>query len=58
MLDVLLPATDAGAIAQAVAVVVVWAGALWALRNRPDSRLLTFGAGLVVLAFMGVRALH
>ena len=58
MLDVLLPATDAGVIAQAAAVVVVWAGAQWALRNRPDSRLLTFGAGLVVLAFIGVRALH
>jgi hypothetical protein len=58
MIDVLLPATDAGVIAQVVVVIVVWAGALWTLRNRPDSRLLTFGAGLLVLAFIGVRALH
>ena len=58
MLDVLLPATDGGVIAQLVFVLVVWAIALWLLRNRPDSRLLATGVGLVLVALIGVRALH
>jgi hypothetical protein len=58
MFDVLLPATDAGVVIQLVVVIVTWLGALWALRNRPDARLLTIGAGLVLLASIGVRALH
>lgn len=58
MVDFLLPATDGGVIAQLLAVFVVWLGALWSLRNRPDARLVVFGAGLLVLALIGVRALH
>lgn len=58
MLDVLLPTTDGGVIAQLVFVLVVWAIALWLLRNRPDSRLLAAGVGLVLVALIGVRALH
>ena len=58
MRDLLLPATDAGVIGQLAAVVAVWVIALWALRNRPDARLFAVGAGLVLLALIGVRALH
>lgn len=58
MLDLLLPSTDGGVIAQLVVVVALWLGGLWALRNRPDARLLLAGGGLVVLALIGVRALH
>lgn len=58
MRDFLLPATDGGVIAQLAAVVALWAIALWALRNRPDARLLAAGAGLVVVALIGLRTLH
>jgi hypothetical protein len=58
MRDLLLPATDGGVIAQLLAVVALWAISLWALRNRPDHRLLAIGVGLVLLALVGVRALH
>jgi hypothetical protein len=58
MRDFLLPATDGGVVAQLVSVVVLWVITLWALRNRPDHRLLAAGAGLVLLALIGVRALH
>lgn len=58
MTDVLLPATDGGVIAQLVFVLVTWAIALWLLRNRPDSRLVVVGVGLVLVALIGVRTLH
>ena len=58
MRDLLLPATDAGVMAQLAAVAALWAISLWALRNRPDDRLLAIGVGLVLLALIGVRALH
>lgn len=58
MLDLLLPETDAGVIAQLLLVLVMWLGGLWSLRNRPDARLVVAGAGLLMLGLIGLRALH
>ncbi len=58
MRDLLLPATDAGVVTQLFLVLALWLIALWSLRNRPDSRLLVTGAGLVILGLIGLRALH
>lgn len=58
MRDLLLPATDAGVIAQLVIVVVLWVAAVSALRNQAEWRLVAIGAGLITLALIGIRALH
>ena len=58
MRDLLPPATDEGVIAQLVAVVALWVISLWALKNRRDARLFAAGAGLLLVALIGVRALH
>jgi hypothetical protein len=58
ILDLLLPATDAGVAAQLVVVFVVVAIALWRFWSNPEIRLLVVGSGIVVLGLMGLRALH
>ena len=58
MRDLLLPATDAGVVAQLVGVVILWLAAVIALRNQAEWRLVAIGAGLIALALIGVRALH
>lgn len=58
LLDLLLPATDAGVAAQFVIVVIILAVALWRFWANPDLRLVVIGTGLVVLGLMGFRALH
>jgi uncharacterized membrane-anchored protein len=58
ILDLLLPATDAGVAAQLVAVFVVVAIALWRFWSNLEIRLLVVGSGIVVLGLMGLRALQ
>lgn len=56
--EILRPRTDAGAFGQLAVVVFVWLGVLWGVRRRPDARLVTFGAGLLLVGLMGLRAAH
>jgi hypothetical protein len=58
ILDILLPSTDQGVVMQLVVVVVLFGFALWKFWRNLEARLLTTGLGLVVLALMGLRALH
>lgn len=57
-MEVLLPRTDAGALVQALVVVVVWVAALLALRRSREGRLLVAGLGLMAMAWLGLRSLH
>jgi hypothetical protein len=56
--ELLQPRTDAGVVAQALVLGAVWAAGWWWARRRPDARLLVTGAGLVLLALLGLRAAH
>lgn len=58
MLDVLLPRTDAGVLAQFIVVIVVFALAIFALRRQPEWRLLVTGIGVLTLGLMAARAIH
>lgn len=58
MRDFLLPATDGGVIAQLVMVLLLWAVAVITLRHQAEWRLVAIGFGLVVVALIGLRALH
>ncbi len=54
----LLPRTDAGVLAQLVVLLLTVGAGLWWTRQRPDARLVVIGAGLLLIALMGVRAAH
>lgn len=56
--DLLLPRTDAGVLAQLSIVLVASGIAIWALRKRPDAALVVIGVTVVTLSLMGLRALH
>jgi hypothetical protein len=56
--DVLLPATDAGVLLQLSIVMAAGPGALWAVRRDADLRLFVAGMWIMVIAAMGLRALH
>jgi hypothetical protein len=58
VIDLLLPRTDAGAAAQAVAAAVLFTGALVAVRRNRD--LVWFVAGLATLTFawFALRTVH
>jgi len=58
ILDIVLPSTDLGVLAQTLAAFVVFVLALWRFWRSPDARLLTIGFGLVLFGFFGFRALH
>lgn len=58
IVDLLLPATDAGVVAQFVVVGLVLVSVLWRFWSNPEARLLVIGSGLVILGLMGFRALH
>lgn len=58
VLDLLLPRTDAGVLAQVVAALIVFGGALAAVWRHPEFRVLVIGLGLTFFGFAGVRALH
>lgn len=55
--EVLLPRTDAGALAQVVVAVVVTA-TLVAVTRSAEACLLVLGIGLVALGWMALRILH
>jgi hypothetical protein len=58
IVDLLLPATDAGVVVQFVVVGLVLVAVLWRSWSNPEARLLVIGSGLVILGLMGFRALH
>jgi len=58
MLDLLLPATDGGVLAQVIIVAVVAAGLLVIVRRNRDLRLLVVGITVLTFGLMAVRAVH
>lgn len=56
--EVLLPATDAGAIGQMVGAVVLTLVAAVLLRRHRDAQLLAIGVGVALFSLMAVRTLH
>lgn len=58
MIDLILPATDAGVAVQLVVFVVLGGLALFATRHHREWRLVAVGSLLLVLGLFGLRALH
>lgn len=58
MIDLVLPATDAGVAVQVAVVLLLGSGAVFVSRKRREWRLVAIGATLMVLGFFGLRALH
>lgn len=58
MIDLILPRTDGGVLAQLVVVTVLFATATWLARRHKDVRVLVIGLWLLAYGGMGVRALH
>ena len=58
MLDALLPRTDAGVLAQFIAVMVVSALAIIAVRRQPEWRIFVTGVSVLTLGLMAARAIH
>jgi hypothetical protein len=54
----LLPTSDQAAITQAVVVLVLGAAAIIALRRHHEARIFAIGVTILLLAAMGLRALH
>ncbi len=57
-MDILLPRTDAGALAQVVVLAVTLVATLVVVRRSAEARLLVLGVGLVALGWMALRTLH
>lgn len=58
MVDLLLPRTDAGALAQAVTAAVLYTGALVAVRRNPDMLWFVGGLATLTLAWFALRTVH
>ncbi|MEA2024099.1 MAG: hypothetical protein U9N79_07380 [Actinomycetota bacterium] len=58
MIDVLLPATDAGVAFQFSVVLTVGIVGLIAARRRRDVRLLVIGLTVLLVSVMALRAIH
>jgi hypothetical protein len=58
VLDLLLPATDAGVAAQFGLLLVVTATAAWFARHNKDILRLVIGLSLLLAGLMAVRAIH
>ncbi len=56
--EVLLPRTDAGALAQVIGVIAVTLIVVVLVRRERSLVLLATGAGMVLLGVMGLRTLH
>ncbi len=56
--DLLLPATDAGVALQVAIVVAVGLALAFVFRRSSEWRLLVLGGTLLLLAGIGIRALH
>ena len=58
LLDLALPSTDAGAIAQAVIALVVLGTAYWFVRRQAEARIFVIGLAVLSLSLMALRAVH
>lgn len=58
MIDLLLPSSDQAALVQAIVVLLLGGLAVLALRRRSEARIFAIGATILLLAIMGVRAIH
>jgi len=58
LIELLLPRTDAGALAQAVAAAVVTTGALIALRRNRDLMWFVGGLATLTFAWFALRTVH
>lgn len=58
MIDWLLPSSDAVAVTQAAVVLVVGIAAIIALRRHREARIFAIGITMLLLAAMGLRAIH
>lgn len=58
MLDLLLPRTDAGVLAQLIIATIVFALMTWRFWSNKDARIFVIGLWVMTYAAMGVRALH
>jgi hypothetical protein len=58
VVDLLLPRTDAGALAQAVVTAAAATGALVALRHNRDLRWFVAGLATLTFAWFALRTLH
>lgn len=58
LVEILLPRTDAGVLAQLVTLAVAVLIVSLLMRRERELLLLTWGVGLVLLGGMGLRALH
>ena len=58
MIDLLLPSSDQAALVQAIVVLLLGGLAVFVLRRRSEARIFAIGATLLLLAIMGVRAIH
>lgn len=56
--ELLLPRTDAGALAQAIGVIAVTIFVVVLVRRERSLVLLAIGASMVLLGVMGIRTLH
>ncbi|MCD9624254.1 hypothetical protein [Rhabdothermincola salaria] len=53
-----LPRTDGGVYVQAVAALILFAGALWLARRNRDALTFVAGAAVLTVGLMGLRLLH
>jgi len=58
MIDLLLPASDQAAIVQVVVVLALGGVAIVVLRRQREARIFAIGFTLLLLAAMGLRAIH
>ncbi len=57
-MDLLLPRTDAGVLAQLIIATVVFAALTWRLWHNKDARIFVIGLWVLTYGAMGVRAIH
>ncbi len=57
-MELLLPRTDQGVLAQLAVAIVVLTGAVFVFRRDPDVRLLVIGIAVMTSAWFALRALH
>lgn len=58
MIDLLLPSTDGGVLAQAVIAAALYGGLLYLVRRDRDLLLFVVGLATLTFAWFGIRALH
>lgn len=58
LVEVLLPRTDAGVVAQLVVVLAVSALLVWRVRRHPDLRFFVLSLSFFVLGLFVLRAMH